>query len=76
MSTSTGQKILEKIQQIQDVSGFRELHWEGSFAEYLDIVQADPRVARSAYQRLYDMIVSHGYEEYTRHRDRLVHYNF
>lgn len=76
MSTVTGQKILDKIQKIQDVSGFRELHWEGSFAEYLDLVRADPRVARSAYQRLYDMIISHGYEEYTRHRDRLVHYNF
>ncbi len=68
--------IMKKIKEIQDLSGFRDLHWEGSFENYLEIVQQDPRVARSAFQRLYDMIVSHGYEEYTRNRERLIHYNF
>ncbi|KAA3664191.1 MAG: serine protein kinase [Chloroflexi bacterium] len=68
--------IMKKIKEIQDLSGFRDLHWEGTFEDYLEIVQQDPRVARSAFQRLYDMIVSHGYEEYTRHRETLIHYNF
>lgn len=68
--------ILAKIEQIQDITGFRDLHWEGSFEEYLDIVRDDPRVARSAYQRLYDMIVSHGSEEYTRNREKRIHYYF
>ena len=68
--------IMKKIKEIQDLSGFRDLHWEGSFEDYLEIVQNDPRVARSAFQRLYDMIVSHGYEEYTRNRETLIHYNF
>jgi serine protein kinase len=76
MGSITGNAILEKIEQIQDITGFRDLHWEGSFAEYLDIVHADPTVARAAYQRLYDMIVSHGYDEYTRNRETLIHYNF
>ena len=30
--------------------------WEGSFAEYLDIVRRDPAVARLAHSRLYDMV--------------------
>ncbi|MCA9925193.1 MAG: hypothetical protein KC421_22620, partial [Anaerolineales bacterium] len=68
--------IMKKIKEIQDLSGFRDLHWEGSFEDYLEIVQKDPRVARTSFQRLYDMIVSHGYEEYTRHRETLIHYNF
>ncbi len=68
--------VISLIGNLQDVHGFRERHWEGSFAEYLEIVQANPRVARSAYQRLYDMIVSYGTEEYTRNRETLVHYKF
>lgn len=68
--------ILTKIAEMQDLSGFRDLHWEGSFEEYLNIVQKDPRVVRSAYQRLFDMIVTHGYEEYTRNREKLIHYEF
>jgi serine protein kinase len=76
MVGTTGQTILQKIEQIQDITGFRDLHWEGSFEEYLDIIRTDPKVARSAYQRLYDMVVSHGYSDYTRNRETLIHYDF
>ena len=38
----------------------RALHWEGSFDEYLGLVEERPALARNAWQRLYDMIVSHG----------------
>jgi serine protein kinase len=55
---------------------FQELHWEGSFDDYLDIVHKNPRVARTAFQRLYDMIVSYGVEEYTEFKQKLVHYKF
>lgn len=68
--------ILARIAELQDLTNFRDLHWEGSFEDYLEIVQADPRVSRSAYQRLYDMIVSHGFSEYHRNREKLIHYNF
>lgn len=68
--------ILKKIKKNQDLSAFRDLHWEGSFSDYLDIVRETPQVARSAYQRLYDMIVSHGSEEYKQNRDSLIHYHF
>jgi serine protein kinase len=68
--------IIKKIKEMQDLTGFRDLHWEGTFEDYLDIVKSDRRVARSAFQRLYDMIVSHGFEEYSRNRESLIHYNF
>ncbi|MBI3762473.1 MAG: serine protein kinase [Chloroflexi bacterium] len=68
--------LLSKIESLQDVAAFRGLHWEGTFEEYLEVVREDPNVARAAFQRIYDMIVSHGYEDYTHHRETLAHYRF
>ncbi|HEY4689437.1 MAG TPA: serine protein kinase [Anaerolineae bacterium] len=68
--------LLNKIERMQDTSGFRGLHWEGSLEDYLEIVRHDPRVARTAFQRMYDMIVSYGSDEYTRYREALIHYRF
>src|SRR5262249_35608896 len=53
-----------------------ELHWEGSFEEYLQIVRERPQVTRNAYQRLYDMIISYGTEEYIDNKKKLIRYNF
>lgn len=39
------------------------LSWEGSFEDYLGMVEQDPRLARNSWQRLLDMIESHGCEE-------------
>ncbi|MFT7677757.1 MAG: serine protein kinase [Planctomycetota bacterium] len=36
------------------------LTWEGSFEQYLERVDTDPRLARNAWQRLLDMIELHG----------------
>ncbi len=68
--------ILARLEQMQDMAAYRGLHWEGSFEDYLDVVRQCPAVARTAYQRLYDMIVSYGSEEYTRNRETLIHYRF
>ena len=67
--SSNGQNLIEFVRDLQDVATFRSQHWEGSFAEYVEIVQATPKVARTAYQRLYDMIMSYGSESYTQFRD-------
>src|SRR6186713_3249891 len=40
---------------------FAELSWQGTFAEYLAIVERNPAVARNAWQRLLDMIEAHGF---------------
>jgi serine protein kinase len=66
--------LLSLIKQKQDLQGYRERHWAGTLYDYMDIVMSNPKVARNAYQRLYDMILSHGFSEYTRHHERYVHY--
>jgi serine protein kinase len=68
--------LLSRIKQLHDAMDFRGQHWEGSFESYLEIVRQDPAVARTAFQRLYDMIVSYGSTEYTRYRETLIHYHF
>ncbi len=65
-----------EIAKLQDVAEYRELHWEGSFDEYLEIVRNNPNVVRTAYQRVYDMIESHGREEYIDSRKKLIRYPF
>jgi len=65
-----------QIAKLQDFDEYKELHWEGSFQEYLDVVREKPWVIRSAYQRVYDMIESHGREEYIDSRKKLVRYPF
>ena len=65
-----------EIAKLQNMERYRQLNWEGSFDEYLDIVRREPNVVRSAYQRVYDMIESHGREEYIDSRKKLVRYPF
>ncbi|TWT55571.1 PrkA AAA domain protein [Thalassoglobus neptunius] len=57
---STGQAILSKMSAQQNTEQYRHENWQGSFSEYLDIVKANPAVARTSYQRMYDMIIAEG----------------
>ena len=59
-----------------DVSTYRQQHWEGTVWDYLDLVQQDPAVARNAFQRVYDMIVSFGVENITQFKQELKRYTF
>ena len=65
-----------RIAALQDRKAFSEQHWEGSFEDYLSIVRQNPKVTRTAYQRVYDMILSHGKTEYLDNKKRLVRYDF
>src|SRR5437870_1914733 len=73
---STGKTILSAMRQQINLSDYRKKHWEGSFDEYLDIVRDHPEVTRTAYQRLYDMILSHGTEEVYEQKEKLTRYKF
>ncbi len=53
--------ILGKLQQYREEE--KRLVWEGTFAEYLEILRERPEVAQSAHSRVYNMIKSHGIEE-------------
>src|ERR1700690_1782864 len=68
--------MTDRIASMQDLRLYRELHWEGGFEDYLRIVREKPQVTRNAYQRMYDMIISYGTEEYIDSKKKLVRYNF
>lgn len=55
------------IDILRKVKNYREeedrLKWEGTFAEYLEIVKVRPEVAQTAHSRVYNMIKSAGVEE-------------
>jgi serine protein kinase len=68
--------ILERLRSQIDQSDYRKLHWEGSFTDYLDIVIERPAVTRTAYQRLYDMIMSHGTEDIYDSKDKHTRFKF
>src|SRR5256885_1411180 len=72
----TDSSLVGRIAALQDKSSFKELHWEGSFEEYLKIVRENPRVTRTAFQRIYDMILSHGKTEYIDNKKKLIRYHF
>jgi serine protein kinase len=68
--------ILDRLRSQIDQTDYRKLHWEGTFAEYLDIVVESPAVTRTAYQRLYDMILSHGTEDIYDNKDKHTRFKF
>src|SRR5512144_371089 len=72
----TDQKLIDMLVAPERVEAFRELYWHGSFQDYIEIVGRNPRVARSAFQRMYDMILSYGTSTYVENREDVVHYNF
>jgi serine protein kinase len=72
----TSGMMIDRIGAMQDFKLYRELHWEGAFEEYLQLVRERPQVTRNAYQRLYDMIISFGTEEYIDNKKKLTRYNF
>lgn len=71
-----GSELISYVKALQNSDEFRALRWEGSFEEYLDMVYDNPKVARSAFQRVYDMVMSFGTEEYTEYKKRIIRYKF
>lgn len=76
MSTPNGSALMDFLGTIQDQKQFQTLNWRGTFANYLDLVTQDPKVARNAFQRIYDMIMSYGTEEFIDAKKRLIRYRF
>lgn len=73
----SGRDIISLVAQRQDIEQFHKKNWVGTFEEYLDLVRANPKVTRNAFERVYDMIMSYGADikEETRGEKR-VHYRF
>lgn len=72
-SSSNFRSIIEKKQHEQ---GSDLQHWSGTFFEYLDLVKKNPKIARNAYQRMYDMVLEAGTEEYIDFKKQVIRYKF
>jgi serine protein kinase len=71
---SKGKGILNAVRQQQNLNEYRKKHWEGTFDEYLDTIAEHPECCRTAYQRLYDMILSHGTEDVYENKEKITRY--
>jgi serine protein kinase len=71
-----GPSILSSMRNLTDSKRFQQLSWSGSFEDYLNLLRGDAKLLRNAFQRLYDMILSYGYEEFEDNKDKIVHYKF
>src|SRR5690606_4506804 len=76
MTPSDGGNMVGIIANLQDKARYQDLSWEGTFEDYLRIVRQRPQVTRNAFQRVYDMVISYGTEEYIDTKKKLVRYNF
>jgi serine protein kinase len=74
--TTMTTSMIDRIAALQNYEQYRDLHWEGSFEDYLSLVRQRPAITRNAFQRLYDMILAAGFEEYVDNKKKLVHYHF
>ena len=68
--------FVSQIAQLQNYKEYENLHWEGSFDDYLGLVQKNPLVTRNSFQRVYDMVLSQGVEEYIDNKKKLTKYKF
>jgi len=58
--------ILNKIKHDREEE--EQLRWEGTFAEYLQLIKGRPEVTQTAHSRVYNMIKSYGVSEKAGHR--------
>ena len=73
---ASGEALITKARETLDLDKYREQHWTGNFSEYLDLARRSPNVTRSAFERIYDMILAAGTTEYIDNKKKIVHYNF
>jgi serine protein kinase len=74
--TQSAKEWSQYLSQIQPKEEFRNLHWEGSFFEYLEMVKKNPAIARNAFQRMYDMVLSHGTDNFIEYKKEITRYKF
>jgi len=68
--------LLEALSASQDTKHYQALAWQGTFSDYLDLVKDSPHLSGTAYQRIYEMILSYGSEEYDENKEALTRYEF
>ncbi|EKD50320.1 MAG: hypothetical protein ACD_62C00577G0001 [uncultured bacterium] len=69
-------ELINVINTSDEIRHFRELNWKGAFGDYLALFQETPAVARIAFQRIYDMILSYGTDEYVEYKKHITRFTF
>jgi len=64
------------ISQYQTEEKFRDLTWRGTFGDYVNLIKDHPEITRTAFQRVYDMIMGYGSTEYVEFKKKVTHYKF
>jgi serine protein kinase len=68
--------LVSKIAALQDYQRYEDLHWSGTFEEYLAMVRNNPRIARTSHERLYDMVLAAGTSTYVDNKKKVTRYKF
>ena len=68
--------VLTKFAQLYDRKEFLALNEEMNFSAYLEKVRANPKLARNAFQYVYDMIMEKGTSTFERYRKTYTRYHF
>ena len=76
MTSLSGASLLQFVGELQDRKQFQQLNWVGNISDYLELVADNPRVTRNGFQRIYDMVMSYGTEEFIDAKKRLIRYKF
>ena len=69
-------EVFLRLAKQYDRGLFVTLHEEMSFSDYMELLYKSPRLSRTAYQRLYDMITADGTTDFKRYRKTHTHYKF
>jgi len=72
----SGDALITRAREALDLDKYREQHWTGTFSQYLDLAKRNSNATRSAFERMYDMILAAGTTEYIDNKKKIVHYNF
>ncbi|MBI2602914.1 MAG: serine protein kinase [Deltaproteobacteria bacterium] len=70
------EKIFSFVNKSDFQKNYRDLSWEGTFKQYVDMVLESPQIAQTAFQRLYEMIASYGYDTYTEYKKKITRWKF
>jgi predicted Ser/Thr protein kinase/intein/homing endonuclease len=63
--------LIKKLEELRAQE--QALSWQGTFADYFEIVKANPQIAQLSHARIFDMITSAGVDE---GKGGLTHYKF
>ena len=68
--------LMSFVSNLSSPKSYLDMHWDGSYSQYLDLVKENPNIARNAFQRLYDLILKYGTSQFNEYKKEVTHYKF